>query len=58
MTTTEPTPEATTCPTSKRVDKPGQHSLRFDGDDPHTVCVYCGEVRDAITGRLVRKGIS
>lgn len=44
----------TECPSSKRVDDPTLHSTRFDGDDPYTVCVYCGETRDAITGRIIR----
>ena len=40
------------CPKSQRVDGPW-HSERFDGDDPYTVCVYCGERRDALTGRVL-----
>jgi hypothetical protein len=43
------------CPLSKRVD--GQrHSWRFDGDDPRVVCVFCGEVRDALTGQVIQAG--
>lgn len=44
----------TTCPTSKRVDDATLHSTRFDGDNPYTICVYCGEMRDAISGRIIR----
>ena len=29
----------------------GKHSWRFDGDDPYIVCHWCGERRDALTGR-------
>jgi hypothetical protein len=36
------------CPASERVDGPW-HSWRFDGDDPRVICVYCGEMRDALT---------
>jgi hypothetical protein len=48
-----PTPDV--CPRSERIDGP-YHSVRFDGDDPYTICVYCGETRDAITGRIVKAG--
>jgi hypothetical protein len=40
------------CLASERVDGP-KHSWRFDGDDPYTICVYCGERRDAFTGRVI-----
>jgi hypothetical protein len=41
------------CPLSERVD--GKvHSWRFDGDDPRIICVYCGEVRDALSGAVIR----
>ena len=40
------------CAKSKRDD--GEHSWRFDGDDPYIVCVFCDEVRDAINGRVIR----
>lgn len=43
------------CPRSKRVDGP-KHSFRFDGDDPYIECVYCGEYRDALSGRVIRTG--
>lgn len=43
------------CPKSKRVD--GQvHSWLFDGDDPYVKCFYCGEIRDALTGRVIVAG--
>jgi hypothetical protein len=41
------------CPGSQRTDGP-KHSWRFDGDDPYVVCAYCGEVRDAISGRQIK----
>lgn len=44
----------TTCPSSQRVDDPTLHSTRFDGDDPYTICVYCGETRDAQSGQIVK----
>lgn len=34
------------------------HSWRFDGDDPHVICHYCGEIRDTLTGRVIEKGAS
>lgn len=43
------------CALSRRVDGP-KHSWRFDGDDPRIVCVYCDEVRDAISGLVIRNG--
>jgi hypothetical protein len=43
------------CPKSKRID--GKfHSWVFDGDDPYIICFYCGERRDAITGRIIDHG--
>lgn len=40
------------CPLSKRID--GKlHSWIFDGDDPYIVCAFCGERRDAISGKVV-----
>jgi hypothetical protein len=45
------------CPTSERVDGPW-HSWRFDGDDPRVICAYCGEMRDALTGNVIRSGHS
>lgn len=43
------------CALSKRVDGP-RHSWRFDGDDPYVECSFCGEYRDALTGRVIRAG--
>ena len=41
------------CELSKRVD--GKlHSWHFDGDDPYVICFYCGEVRDAVSGRKIK----
>ncbi len=45
----------TPCPLSERVDGKW-HSWRYDGDDPYVICVYCDEMRDAMTGRMVRRG--
>lgn len=39
------------CIASGRPDH--KHAWRFDGDDPYVLCDYCGERRDAITGRLI-----
>jgi hypothetical protein len=41
------------CRDSKRRDKPLRHSWEFDGDSPRTRCVYCGQVRDALTGDVI-----
>lgn len=43
------------CPLSDRVDGM-QHSWRFDGDDPYIRCVYCNELRDALTGTVITPG--
>jgi hypothetical protein len=32
------------------------HHFRFDGDDPYIVCDHCWEMRDAITGRVIKEG--
>ena len=49
----EPTVNKDECPKSQRVD--GKlHSWKFDGDDPYVICVYCGETRDALTGKTVQ----
>ena len=32
------------------------HNVVFDGDDPYTKCTQCGEIRDALTGRVVKAG--
>lgn len=32
------------------------HDIRWDGDDPYTKCVRCGEVTDALSGRVVVTG--
>ncbi|HKY57646.1 MAG TPA: hypothetical protein VJL80_06385 [Aeromicrobium sp.] len=41
------------CTKSERVDGP-KHSWKFDGDNPYIECHYCGEIRDAISGRVIR----
>ena len=41
------------CPFPGRVDGNG-HSWKFWGDDPYIVCHFCSEMRDAITGRVLR----
>jgi hypothetical protein len=43
------------CSFSQRVDGP-LHSWRFDGDDPYVTCVYCDQMQDALTGRVIRHG--
>jgi hypothetical protein len=40
------------CIASGRPDH--RHAWRFDGDDPYVLCDYCGERRDALTGRAIR----
>lgn len=45
------------CEPSQRVDGK-KHSWMFDGDDPYIVCCYCDEMRDALTGRVVREAKS
>ena len=40
------------CSVSKRVDGK-KHSWKFDGDDPYVLCFYCGQRRDAISGRII-----
>jgi hypothetical protein len=42
----------TDCPRPGRVDGPA-HSWRFDGDDPYVICHFCGERRDAQSGRVI-----
>lgn len=49
------TTDVAECPVSQRID--GRlHSWKFDGDDPYVICVYCGEMRDALTGVVIRAG--
>jgi hypothetical protein len=41
------------CNASQRVD--GKlHSWEFDGDDPRVRCCWCGEIRDALTGKPIK----
>lgn len=41
------------CNASQRVD--GKlHSWEFDGDDPRIKCCWCGEIRDALTGKPIK----
>lgn len=42
------------CALSNRSD--GKHSWKFDGDDPYIECFYCGELKDALNGRVIRLG--
>ncbi|NNG36921.1 hypothetical protein [Nakamurella aerolata] len=44
------------CPCSQRVDHPRLHRWRFDGDDHYVICVYCDQMRDAMSGRIIRAG--
>ncbi|TDX78703.1 hypothetical protein EDF35_1917 [Rathayibacter sp. PhB151] len=55
----EPTPEGReltdtvdVCSRPIRVDN-RKHSWRFDSDDPRILCLGCGEMRDAISGRVL-----
>jgi hypothetical protein len=54
MTDTPLGPPQAACPLSDHPE--GEHSWRFDGDDPYIVCVYCGELQDALTGRIITAG--
>lgn len=47
-----PGPEPEVCPASRRDD--GQHSWRFDGDDPYIECAFCEEYRSATSGLVLR----
>lgn len=49
--TEDPTASSEVCLLSNRAD--GKHSWQFDGDDPYVKCVYCGEVRDTLSGRVI-----
>jgi hypothetical protein len=40
------------CPRTKHVDGKS-HGWLFWGDDPYIKCEWCGEIRDALTGRVV-----
>lgn len=51
----EETPDDDECPFPLRADGK-EHSWRWDGDDPRIICVYCGEMRDALNGRVYRRG--
>ena len=41
------------CPRTKHVDGKS-HGWLFWGDDPYIKCDWCGEIRDALTGRVVK----
>ena len=43
------------CANPGRVDGDA-HSWRFDGDDPRIICVFCDEMRDALSGFVYRLG--
>lgn len=43
------------CSQSKRADS--LHSWRFDGDDPRIICMFCDEMRDALSGIVLRRGM-
>lgn len=45
------------CSLSERVDGK-KHTEVFDGDDPYTKCVYCGEVKSATSGMVIVSGYS
>ena len=40
------------CPRTKHVDGKS-HGWLFWGDDPYIKCDWCGEIRDALTGRVI-----
>lgn len=39
------------CPQTRRDNQ--AHAWQFDGDDPYVLCAWCGERRDALTGRTI-----
>ena len=41
------------CPRTKHVDGKS-HGWLFWGDDPYIKCDWCGEIRDALTGRVIK----
>ena len=41
------------CPRTKHVDGKS-HGWLFWGDDPYIKCEWCGEIRDALTGRVIK----
>ena len=41
------------CPLTEHVDGKS-HGWLFWGDDPYVKCDWCGEIRDALTGRVVK----
>jgi hypothetical protein len=32
------------------------HAWRFWGDDPYLICDRCGQLQDALSGRVIREG--
>lgn len=41
------------CRSSKHSDG-ASHGWLFWGDDPYIKCEWCGEIRDALTGRVIK----
>ena len=41
------------CPLTEHVDGKS-HGWLFWGDDPYVKCDWCGEIRDALTGQVVK----
>lgn len=46
--------DSETCAMSERADR--HHSWSLLGGEPYIVCHFCGELRDVLTGRTIRKG--
>jgi hypothetical protein len=46
-----------TCSRPIRIDN-SRHSWRFDSDDPQIICLGCGEMRNALSGRVILAGFT
>lgn len=40
------------CPRTQHIDGKS-HGWQFWGDDPYVLCAWCGQMRDALTDRVV-----
>lgn len=43
------------CSLSQRVDGK-KHTWQFMGDDPYVKCHWCGQIQDALSGRIIVPG--
>lgn len=42
------------CMSPKSAETGGTHSVKFDGDDPYTICIWCGSTFDVLTGKQIK----